>query len=83
MFDFLAGLNEDLDEVQGRILGKESMLCTSWWSVYWSKKGREWEKCDVGRKEGFEQYPSGEELRTGRRVCCDHCKKLGHTKNKY
>ena len=26
MFDFLASLNKDLDEVQGKILGKEPLL---------------------------------------------------------
>ena len=95
MFDFLAGLNKDLDEVLGRVLEKEPV--TSLDEVFAQVKREEnrrkvmlgeekdsintlMEGSALASKGGDNGYHG--EQRTRRRMCYDHCNRLGHTKDK-
>lgn len=90
VFEFLAGLNRDLDDVRGRILGRRPLSSTR---EVFAEVRREEARRRVMLKEaesgGSEisalvcrGTPNWSNSRPPKgRVWCDHCRKLGHTKD--
>ena len=91
VFDFLAGLNEDLDEVKGRVLVNKivSSLNEDFSEV---KREESQRKMMLGEEKDSINNPMEGSTLTSKggkngyhgdyiigRVCCDHCNKLGHT----
>ncbi|XP_061354693.1 uncharacterized protein LOC133299272 [Gastrolobium bilobum] len=94
LYDFLAGLNRDLDEVRGRILGQRPLpsLADAFAEVRREASRR---RVMLGEKESLDKSDdmsalaanrtidrsSGESKRDGRPLCT-HCNKIGHTREK-
>ncbi|KAI5418377.1 hypothetical protein KIW84_042857 [Lathyrus oleraceus] len=86
VFMFLAGLNKDLDEVRGRVLGKVplSTLCEIFAEI---KREEAWQEIMMGKTQrNFESEGSAlptrnlDEGRSDKVLWCDHCKREWHTR---
>ena len=96
VFEFLAGLNCELDDVKSKVLSRQPLPSIR---EVFSEVRREENRRRVmlrehlssgpeasalvnrGPHDGFGGLHSGLGLRQSKRTYCEHCKKLGHTKD--
>ncbi|RVW25308.1 putative mitochondrial protein [Vitis vinifera] len=88
-FDFLTGLNHELDDVRSRVLSRRSLPFIR---EVFSEVRQEENRRKVMLREHLSSGPeasalvicgphSGSGPRQSKRTYCEHCKKLGHTKD--